>query len=93
MPPRPRTWLVESILVTLLCCVPFGIVGIIHAAKVNELWDRGDLEAAEAASRDAKRWTTIGFWCGLIPVALLLLFYGSVFAMFIAAAVGAAAMN
>src|SRR5574344_900091 len=27
----PKTWLVESILVTILCCLPFGIVGIINA--------------------------------------------------------------
>lgn len=25
----PKTWLVESILVTLFCCLPFGIVGIV----------------------------------------------------------------
>ena len=29
---QPKTWLVESILVTLFCCLPFGIVGIVNAA-------------------------------------------------------------
>ena len=33
----PRTWLVESILITVLCCLPFGIVGIVYASKVSSL--------------------------------------------------------
>lgn len=90
---RPRTWLVESVLVTLMCCMPFGIVGIIHAAKVNDLWSMGDAVAAHEASREARRWTLIGFWCGLVPVLILMLFYGSMLAMLIAAALGAAAMH
>lgn len=90
---RPRTWLVESILVTFICCMPFGIVGIIHAAKVNDLWNIGDTVAALEASREARRWTMIGFWLGLIPWLLLMLFYGSMLALMIAAAFGAATMN
>ena len=31
----PKTWLVESILVTLFCCLPFGIAGIVNASKVE----------------------------------------------------------
>lgn len=33
----PKTWLVESILVTCFCCLPFGIVGIINATKIETL--------------------------------------------------------
>jgi len=29
----PKNWLVESILVTLFCCLPLGIAGIINASK------------------------------------------------------------
>ena len=31
----PKTWMAESILVTILCCLPFGIIGIVNAAKVS----------------------------------------------------------
>jgi hypothetical protein len=64
--PLPKTWLVESILVTLLCCLPFGIVGIVFAAKVESAYNRGDYDAALQASKEAGKWTQIGFWSGLV---------------------------
>lgn len=36
-PPNVPNHLVMSILCTLFCCLPLGIVGIINAAKVNGL--------------------------------------------------------
>lgn len=59
-------YLVQSVLVTLCCCLPFGIVAIVNAAKVNSLIAEGDYEAARQASDDAKKWSTIGFVIGLI---------------------------
>jgi len=61
----PKTWLVESILVTLFCCLPFGIAGIVNAAKVESRFYAGDIEGANRASADAKKWTTISFWIGI----------------------------
>ncbi|MFN0215316.1 MAG: CD225/dispanin family protein [Saprospiraceae bacterium] len=70
----PKTWLAESILVTILCCLPFGIVGIIHAAKVESAFNTGDHDGAERASAEAKKWTMIGFWVGIVCIGLYLLF-------------------
>jgi hypothetical protein len=61
----PKSWLVESILVTLFCCLPFGIAGIIFAFRVESKFYAGDKTGAEAASREAGKWTKIGFWIGL----------------------------
>ncbi len=61
----PKTWLLESILVTLFCCLPFGIAGIVNAAKVESRFYAGDIESANRASADAKKWTTVSFWIGL----------------------------
>lgn len=61
----PKTWLAESILVTLFCCMPFGIVGIVNASKVESRYNSGDTEGAIRASEEAKKWTTLGFWIGL----------------------------
>lgn len=61
----PKTWLVESILATIFCCLPFGIAGIVNAAKVESLYRAGDTEGALRASRQAKQWTLIGFFIGL----------------------------
>jgi len=70
---RPKNWLVESILVTLFCCLPFGIVGIINAASVNSKYDAGDIAGAEMASKAAGKWTKIGFFIGLAVGVIYLL--------------------
>lgn len=65
-PVRPKTWLVESILITILCCLPFGIVGIINAAKVNSLYDQTLYDQAARASANAKKWCMFGLIAGII---------------------------
>jgi len=69
----PKNWLVESILVTLFCCLPFGIVGIINAAQVNSKYAQGDHNGALQASKDAAKWTKIGFWVGLSVIILYII--------------------
>ncbi len=69
----PKNWLVESILVTIFCCLPFGIVGIINAAQVSSRYAAGQYEEAERSSREAGKWTKIGFWIGLAVIALYIL--------------------
>ena len=95
-PPGPKgpfseNWLVEAILVTILCCLPFGVVGIIFAAQVNSKQQAGDMEGAEKARREAAKWTKIGFWVGLAWVLLIFLFYFVI--GFAALGFGAASMN
>ncbi|MEP6647908.1 MAG: CD225/dispanin family protein [Saprospiraceae bacterium] len=74
----PKNWLVESILVTICCCLPFGIVGIVNATKVEALWNTGQKEAALKASQEAGKWVKIGFFTGIIVIALyiILVFFG-----------------
>lgn len=62
----PKTWLAESILVTLFCCLPFGIAGIVNASKVESRHYAGDIDGANRASADAKKWTMISFWIGIV---------------------------
>jgi hypothetical protein len=68
-------YLWQSIVVTLLCCLPFGVVSIVHAAKVDSLVAQGDIVAASAASQSAKKWAIAGVasWGALI--ALYILFF------------------
>ncbi len=76
----PKSWLVESILVLLFCCLPFGIVGVVYASKVSGLYAAGRYAEAEQASQDAGKWTKIGFFCGLAVIVIysILLFTGAV---------------
>ena len=66
----PKNWLVESILVTLFCCLPFGIAGIVFAAQVNSKWTAGDYTGALQSSKDAGKWTKIGFFVGIGVIVL-----------------------
>lgn len=62
----PDNYLVYSILTTLFCCLPFGIVGIVKSAQVSSKYQSGDYEGAVQASRDAKKWSMIALICGLV---------------------------
>lgn len=59
-------YLVQSILVTLCCCVPFGIVAIVYSAQVNGKLATGDVAGAQEASKKAKMWGWIAFGSGLV---------------------------
>ena len=65
-PQRIPNYLVQSIIVTLLCCLPLGIVGIVYAAQVNGKIQLGDYEGALDFSKKAKMWTWISFGLGLV---------------------------
>lgn len=75
-PVCPKTWMAESILVTVFCCLPFGIAGIVFASRVSSLYAAGNYEAALQASKNAGKWTKIGFIVGLVAIVLYLLLYG-----------------
>ena len=62
----PKNWLRESILVTLFCCLPLGIVGIINASKVEALFKAGDFDGAYEASEKARYWMKMSMWVGLV---------------------------
>ena len=68
------TYLAPSILVTIFCCWPFGIVSIVYAAQVNGKLAAGDYAGAVEASGKAKTWCWLSFGLGLTVVVLYLLF-------------------
>ena len=75
-PAQIPNYLWQSIVVTLCCCLPFGIVGIIFASQVNDKLRRGDIQGAMAASKNAKTWVLVGFICGLVGIVIYALFFG-----------------
>ena len=74
---RPKNYLVESILVTILCCLPLGIVGIIFATQVNSKFDAGDYAGAEKASKQAKQFMMWGLILGLVVLVAYFAFFGT----------------
>ena len=65
-PARIPNYLIPAILVTLFCCVPFGIIAIVYAAQVNGKVALGDIEGALRTSRSAKKWAWVSFGTGLL---------------------------
>lgn len=75
---KPSTYLVLSIIVTILCCLPFGIIGIIYASKVDSCWNAGNFHEARENSRKAKTWALVGLVLGFVTylIYILLIFLG-----------------
>jgi DNA-directed RNA polymerase subunit RPC12/RpoP len=62
--------LAEAILVTIFCCLPFGVVAIIYAAQVSGHLTSGNHAAAVRSSESAKTWCWVSFLCGIGVVVL-----------------------
>ena len=62
IPAQPKNYLAESILVTLFCCMPCGIVGIVKAASVGSLYSQGRYQEAQDASLSAKKMVQMGLY-------------------------------
>ena len=80
---KPDNNLIWAILTTVLCCMPLGVVAIVKASSVDNLWNQGQHEAAIQAAKDAKKWAMIGIGCGVAAI----LIYIVVYALIISAAV------
>lgn len=75
MEPCPPTYLALSIIVTALCCLPFGIVGIVKSSSVSREYAIGNYAAAQDASNQAKKWSIIGICCSVAIWILYFLFF------------------
>lgn len=82
-PPQipPGNNLVWAILTTIFCCLPFGIVAIIYAAKVNSLWAAGAYGEAYEASRKAKNWSIISAAVGALGIIIYVILACTGFAL------------
>jgi hypothetical protein len=52
---KPDNYLLWAIISTVLCCLPLGIVSIIHSTKVDNLWNEGQYDEAKKASNQARQ--------------------------------------
>ena len=66
----PDNKLVWSILATIFCCLPFGIVAIIKSAEVNSKWAAGDQAGARQSAADAGKWIKWSVIVGIIAIVV-----------------------
>ncbi|CAO5254479.1 CD225/dispanin family protein [Frankia sp. AgKG'84/4] len=69
--PAVRTYLWQSLVATLLCCLPTGAVALVHASIAQNRLQSGDLDGARQASARARRWCVVSL---IAFVAVLLLY-------------------
>lgn len=67
-------YLVWSIMVTLCCCLPGGIVSIVYATQANSKASAGDLAGALEAAGKAKTWLIIGAIAGAVVSIIYIVF-------------------
>ena len=67
-------YLVLSIISTVCCCLPFGIVGIVFSVKINSALNAGNYEEAAQNAKMAKIWTIVSFVVGLVVGILYFIF-------------------
>ena len=66
-------YLIPSILVTIFCCLPLGIVAIIFAAQVNGKVAAGDITGAQSSSRTARTLVIVSVVVGVVVIGIALL--------------------
>lgn len=69
----PSAYIAWSIVVTILCCLPFGVAAIVFASMTKSACHRGDLEKARRCSERAQ-------WCIILSIV-----FGLIWSVFQAA--------
>ncbi|MEM1442018.1 MAG: CD225/dispanin family protein [Verrucomicrobiota bacterium] len=60
------TYLWQSIVLLIVCCLPAAVVALVYSVKVEPALEAGDISGAKEASDAAKMWCWISFGLGLI---------------------------
>ena len=64
--PNIDTWLWQSIVATVLCCLPLGIPGIVFASQAQTEKNNGNYPLAREKAKQAKTFTLISAGLGLL---------------------------
>ena len=82
MPPCPESYLVKSILMTVLLCPAFGIPAIVNAVGVQYAYSAGNYQLAVEKSEKAAKWCKYSIVAGIIFYVLyfILIFGASILA-------------
>lgn len=74
-------YLVQAILATVFCCLPFGIAAIVFAAQVNGKLAAGDYAGAVQSSKQAKMWCWISVAAQIVLVMIPMIIYMAIVAV------------
>lgn len=72
-PTKPDSNILFAILSTVFCFLPFGLVAILCAVRVNRLWQKGDVVGAQNNARWAARWSIYAAVAGVVVLLYALI--------------------
>jgi hypothetical protein len=75
MVPPPSSNLIWGILTTIFCCLPFGIVSIVYASRVDSLWYAGYHDESRRNAKKAGNWALISAISAVAFWVLYILFF------------------
>lgn len=75
--PRPGNYLPLAIIATLCCCPPTGVVAIVYGSRVDPLYNGGQVQEAQTASKKALIWSVVS----IVLMLVLSLVYSSLSAV------------
>lgn len=64
-----------AILVTIFCCIPFGVPAIVYSVSAMTKYEAEKYAEADEYSQKARRMSIIGAICGAIIIICALIFY------------------
>jgi hypothetical protein len=68
----PSSWLAPSIVATLCCFSPTGVVALYFAAQVSIRWSHGDRRSALRCARIARAWVLVSVVLWIVTMAILI---------------------
>lgn len=67
----PSSWLAPSIVATLCCFSPTGVVAVYFAAQVSTRWSLGDRKSALRCARIARTWVFVSIVLWVVAMVIL----------------------
>lgn len=74
-PPRPATYLIWAILITVLCCSPLSIAAIVTGAITNSRYNSGDYAGAQRMSNTTEWLIILSILLGVLTLPLSLILF------------------
>lgn len=73
--PMPKNWILESILIILLCCMPLAIISIFYGTKVDSLYFARKFDQAQEYSKKAEKWFYTAIIVNIALIFIVFMYY------------------
>lgn len=74
-PPQPTSLYVLSILATIFCCLPCGVIGLVHTMVAGHEAEKGNLPGYRRRIKQGRCWTGWAIGLGLVCVLLIVVHF------------------